>query len=128
MARNAEIGLLGSRLEKIATELDGVRKELELQNDERRQARQVRVFALLIFVSHVSCCQETIALYEGRLSAPDSRRYEMEDRIIALEEKLRKAATPHLHLTLRRSALPRLLRSTMKRFESKFDTFRESSR
>lgn len=53
MARNAEIGLLGSRLENISTELDGERKELGLQIDELRQAGQVRVFALLIFVSDV---------------------------------------------------------------------------
>ena len=33
--------------------------------------------------------QETIALYEERLSAADTKRYELEDKIFALEEQLR---------------------------------------
>ncbi|KAH0827787.1 hypothetical protein J3R83DRAFT_3405 [Lanmaoa asiatica] len=77
LAKNAEISLLEARLEKVSTELDVERKELGSQIDELRQAGQ-----------------ETIALYEERLSAADLRRYEMEDKIIALEDQVRKAATP----------------------------------
>ncbi|KAF8554711.1 hypothetical protein OG21DRAFT_1496815, partial [Imleria badia] len=58
-AKNTEIGILETRLEKVSTELE-----------------------------------ETIALYEERLSAADSRRYEIEDKIIALEDQVRKVATP----------------------------------
>ncbi|KAG8213853.1 hypothetical protein J3R82DRAFT_10597 [Butyriboletus roseoflavus] len=76
-AKNAEISHLEARLEKVSTELDVERKELGSQIDELRQAGQ-----------------ETIALYEERLSAADSRRYELEDKIIALEDQARKAATP----------------------------------
>ncbi|KAF9231494.1 hypothetical protein BU15DRAFT_90898 [Melanogaster broomeanus] len=76
-AKNAEIGLLEGRLEKLSAELDMERKELGAQIDELRQAGQ-----------------ETIALYEERLSAADARRYEMEDRIIALEEQVKKATVP----------------------------------
>ncbi|KIJ61359.1 hypothetical protein HYDPIDRAFT_31443 [Hydnomerulius pinastri MD-312] len=76
-AKNAEIGLLEGRLEKVSAELDIERKELGIQIDELRQAGQ-----------------ETIALYEERLSAADTRRYEMEDRVIALEEQMKKAAVP----------------------------------
>ncbi|KAF8444512.1 hypothetical protein L210DRAFT_3642781 [Boletus edulis BED1] len=76
-AKNAEISLLETRLDKVSTELEVERKELASQIDELRQAGQ-----------------ETIALYEERLSVADSRRYELEDRIIALEDQLRKVATP----------------------------------
>lgn len=93
-AKNAEINLLEARLEKVSTELEGERKELGSQIDELRQAGQVRAFELLLFIPDPSACQETIALYEERLSAADSRRYEMEDKIIALEDQVRKAATP----------------------------------
>lgn len=43
---------------------------------------------------HVFSFQETIALYEERLSAADAKRYEMEDNILALEEQLRYQAQP----------------------------------
>ncbi|KAF8844266.1 hypothetical protein BDN67DRAFT_963002 [Paxillus ammoniavirescens] len=76
-AKNAEIGLLEGRLEKVSAELDMERKELGAQIDELRQAGQ-----------------ETIALYEERLSTADSRRYEMEDKIIALEDQVKKAIVP----------------------------------
>lgn len=38
--------------------------------------------------------QETIALYEERLSAADTRRYELEDKVYALEEQLRTQLMP----------------------------------
>ncbi|KIK85026.1 hypothetical protein PAXRUDRAFT_35431 [Paxillus rubicundulus Ve08.2h10] len=76
-AKNAEISLLEGRLEKVSVELDAERKELGAQIDELRQAGQ-----------------ETIALYEERLSTADSRRYEMEDRITALEEQVKKNVVP----------------------------------
>ncbi|KAG1839264.1 hypothetical protein F4604DRAFT_1885313 [Suillus subluteus] len=68
-AKNDEIGLLEGRLEKVSGELEVDRKELNAQIDELRQAGQ-----------------ETIALYEERLSTADSRQYELEDRV--------KASTP----------------------------------
>ncbi|KAG0707304.1 hypothetical protein DFH29DRAFT_896773 [Suillus ampliporus] len=76
-AKNDEIGLLEGRLEKVSGELEADRKELNAQIDELRQAGQ-----------------ETIALYEERLSAADSRRYELEDRIVFLEDQVKKASTP----------------------------------
>ncbi|KAG1732188.1 uncharacterized protein EDB91DRAFT_1152086 [Suillus paluster] len=76
-AKNDEIGLLEGRLETVSGELEADRKELNAQIDELRQAGQ-----------------ETIALYEERLSASDSRRYELEDRIVFLEDQVKKATTP----------------------------------
>ncbi|KAI6046219.1 hypothetical protein EDC04DRAFT_2632497 [Pisolithus marmoratus] len=76
-AKNAEITLLRGRLEKVSSELDIERRELGGQIDELRQAGQ-----------------ETIALYEERLSGADSKRYELEDQITMLEEQVRKANLP----------------------------------
>ncbi|KAG1762239.1 hypothetical protein EDD22DRAFT_953319 [Suillus occidentalis] len=76
-AKNDEIGLLEGRLEKVSGELEADRKELNAQIDELRQAGQ-----------------ETIALYEERLSTGDSRRYELEDRVVLLEDQVKKASTP----------------------------------
>lgn len=77
-AKNAEIALLEGRLEKVSTELDIERKELGAQIEELRQAGQ-----------------ETIALYEERLSAADGLRYDLEDQIVVLEEQVRKSTAPH---------------------------------
>ncbi|KAG9316529.1 hypothetical protein JVU11DRAFT_2579 [Chiua virens] len=93
-AKNAEISLWEARLDKVSTEFDAERKELGLRIDELRQAGQVGALEFVSSFSNRSVSQETIALYEERLSVADSRRYEMEDKIIALEEQLRKAATP----------------------------------
>ncbi|KAG2355679.1 hypothetical protein BDR07DRAFT_507601 [Suillus spraguei] len=76
-AKNDEIGLLEGRLEKVSGELEADRKELNAQIDELRQAGQ-----------------ETIALYEERLSTADLRRYELEDRVVFLEDQVKKASTP----------------------------------
>ncbi|TCD63032.1 hypothetical protein EIP91_006068 [Steccherinum ochraceum] len=76
-AKNAEIGVLESRVQKAYTELEEERRELGGQVDELRKAGQ-----------------ETIALYEERLSAADSKRYEMEDLIASLEEQLRQQQPP----------------------------------
>ncbi|KAJ7783014.1 hypothetical protein B0H16DRAFT_1671164 [Mycena metata] len=67
-AKQAEIGSLELRLKRAQTELDEDRLELNSQVDELRQAGQ-----------------ETIALYEERLSAADRERYELEARIASLE-------------------------------------------
>ncbi|EIN11336.1 hypothetical protein PUNSTDRAFT_141741 [Punctularia strigosozonata HHB-11173 SS5] len=76
-AKDAEITLLQSRVEKITIQLDTERKELGAQIDELRQAGQ-----------------ETIALYEERLSLADSKRYELEDRIALLEDQIQKSTQP----------------------------------
>jgi CAP-Gly domain-containing linker protein 1 len=38
--------------------------------------------------------QETIALYEERLSTADSQRYELEDKVVSLEDQVKKASAP----------------------------------
>lgn len=76
-AKNAEIAVLETRVQKAYAELEEERRELGGQVDELRKAGQ-----------------ETIALYEERLSAADSRRYEMEDHIASLEEQLQDQARP----------------------------------
>ncbi|THH28649.1 hypothetical protein EUX98_g5533 [Antrodiella citrinella] len=76
-AKNAEISVLEARVQKAYTELEDERRELGGQVDELRKAGQ-----------------ETIALYEERLSAADSKRYEMEDLIASLEEQLRQQVPP----------------------------------
>ncbi|KAF7973871.1 hypothetical protein HWV62_14088 [Athelia sp. TMB] len=74
-AKNAEIALLESRMQKTSTDWDQERKHLLSQVDELRQAGQ-----------------ETIALYEERLSTADTDRYALEDRISALEDEAKQGA------------------------------------
>lgn len=71
-SREAEIASLELRLKRAQTELAEDRRELGEQVDELRQAGQ-----------------ETIALYEERLSAADRERYELEARLASLEAKAR---------------------------------------
>ncbi|KAI5118934.1 hypothetical protein M0805_003758 [Coniferiporia weirii] len=72
-AKNDELALLEARARKGATELEDARRELGGQIDELRHAGQ-----------------ETIALYEERLGAAESKRYELEDVVEQLEEQLRR--------------------------------------
>ncbi|KAJ6499418.1 hypothetical protein C8R45DRAFT_982319 [Mycena sanguinolenta] len=73
-AKQAEIVTLELRLKRTQTELDEERTELGAQVDELRQAGQ-----------------ETIALYEERLSAVDREKEELEARVAALEARARTA-------------------------------------
>ncbi|OJT13108.1 hypothetical protein TRAPUB_10334 [Trametes pubescens] len=86
-AKNTEIALLEARVEKAYAELEEERRELGAQVDELRRAGQ-----------------ETIALYEERLSAADSRRYELEDLVASLEEQVRSQARPPSPGTMARQA------------------------
>ncbi|KZT72034.1 hypothetical protein DAEQUDRAFT_723192 [Daedalea quercina L-15889] len=86
-AKDAEIALLQTRVQKAYSDLEEERRELGGQVDELRKAGQ-----------------ETIALYEERLSAADSRRYELEDLVANLEEQLRARAQPLSPLTAQRQA------------------------
>lgn len=72
-AKNAEIGLLEGRVKKANSELEDVRRDLISQVEELRRAGQ-----------------ETIALYEERLSTSEMKRYELEDRVQELEELSKK--------------------------------------
>lgn len=72
-AKNAELGLLEGRVKKANSELEDVRRDLISQVEELRRAGQ-----------------ETIALYEERLSTSEMKRYELEDRVQELEELLKK--------------------------------------
>ncbi|THG99933.1 hypothetical protein EW026_g2495 [Hermanssonia centrifuga] len=85
--KNTEISLLESRVQKAYIELEEERRELGAQVDELRKAGQ-----------------ETIALYEERLSAADGRRYELEDLISSLEEQLRMQARPQSPASMARKA------------------------
>ncbi|KAH9929550.1 uncharacterized protein BXZ73DRAFT_90402 [Epithele typhae] len=76
-AKNGEIALLEARVQKAYAELEEERRELGAQVDELRKAGQ-----------------ETIALYEERLNAADSKRYELEDLVISLEEQVKAAERP----------------------------------
>ncbi|KAI9509749.1 hypothetical protein F5148DRAFT_1374978 [Russula earlei] len=77
IAKDAEINLLEARVKKAYAELEDERRELGSQVDALRHAGQ-----------------ETIALYEERLSTAETRRYEMEDLIGSLREQLRSQALP----------------------------------
>lgn len=92
-AKNAEIALLEARVNKAYAELDAERKQLGSQVDELRQAGQVHLFSSGPFYS-LMFTQETIALYEERLSAAESKRYEQEDMIASLREQLRSQDRP----------------------------------
>lgn len=76
--KNDEITLLQSRVDQLETDLQFERRELGQQVDELRQAGQ-----------------ETIALYEERISGMEARRYELEDLVAELEAKAtQRAASP----------------------------------
>ncbi|KAG6820995.1 hypothetical protein H0H93_008624 [Arthromyces matolae] len=78
--KEQDIASLQSRLAAVTTELQTEKLELGAQIDELRTAGQ-----------------ETIALYEERLSAADGHRYDLEQRISLLETGLQdtqKAASP----------------------------------
>ncbi|KAL4268225.1 CAP-Gly domain-containing protein [Pleurotus pulmonarius] len=75
-AKDAEVALLQSQLERAYSELEDERKELGAQVDELRMAGQ-----------------ETIALYEERLSAGDADRYELENRVSQLEAERQELLT-----------------------------------
>lgn len=75
-AKNAEINLLEGRLRKADVDLEEIRRDLTNQIDELRHAGQ-----------------ETIALYEERLGAAETKRYQLEDLIDRLEEQLKKRNT-----------------------------------
>ncbi|KAK6981223.1 hypothetical protein R3P38DRAFT_3464352 [Favolaschia claudopus] len=74
-AKQTEIVTLEARLKRIQLELDEERTELGNQVDELRQAGQ-----------------ETIALYEERLSAVDREKEELEARVATMEARARAAA------------------------------------
>lgn len=76
-SKDAEIARLDALVKETKAESDQVREELSAQVDELRQAGQ-----------------ETIALYEERLGAAESRRFELEDVVEELEEKIRRRAVP----------------------------------
>ncbi|KAI0745313.1 hypothetical protein C8Q76DRAFT_806678 [Earliella scabrosa] len=86
-AKNTEIAQLEARVQTLSEELEREKRELNGQIDLLRQAGQ-----------------ETIALYEERLSAADTKRYELEDKIFALEEQLRAPARPLSPATVARQA------------------------
>ncbi|KAH9485329.1 Restin-like protein [Psilocybe cubensis] len=69
---------LSAELEKLQADFQEERKELNGQIDELRIAGQ-----------------ETIALYEERLSAANTQRYELEHRISILETSLKAAVSNH---------------------------------
>ncbi|KAF5385794.1 hypothetical protein D9615_002454 [Tricholomella constricta] len=80
MAKDKTIASLELKLAAVSAELQDEKNELGTQIDELRSAGQ-----------------ETIALYEERLNAADSQRYDFEQRIITLETRLhnaQKASSP----------------------------------
>ncbi|KAG5643612.1 hypothetical protein DXG03_000620 [Asterophora parasitica] len=73
-AKDGMITSLESKLAAVSAELQDEKEELGLQIDELRSAGQ-----------------ETIALYEERINAADSQRYDLEQRILTLETRLQAA-------------------------------------
>ncbi|CAK5265340.1 unnamed protein product [Mycena citricolor] len=80
-AKDAEVASLELRLKGAQTHFEEERRELGAQVDELRQAGQ-----------------ETIALYEERLSEADRERYDLEARITTLESRA-SARSPSPALT-----------------------------
>ncbi|KAF8324452.1 uncharacterized protein EI90DRAFT_2977087 [Cantharellus anzutake] len=74
---NDALKSLQEKFMKSTEEFEGEKAELTMQVDELRLAGQ-----------------ETIALYEERLSNSEARRYDLEDVIKSLEEQLKKQAEP----------------------------------
>ena len=93
VAKEGEIGSLRSKLESTTSELEEERKELNLQIDELRIAGQVRrVWISVVIFANQS--QETIALYEERLSDIEAQRYDLECRFNSLLEKASQVDAP----------------------------------
>ncbi|KZT43537.1 hypothetical protein SISSUDRAFT_1124675 [Sistotremastrum suecicum HHB10207 ss-3] len=86
-AKEHQFQNLQSRLTNLTRDWDDERKFLNLQIDELRSAGQ-----------------ETIALYEERVNAAESRRYEMEDHLAALESKLQDSTRPVSPTSMARQA------------------------
>ncbi|KIM30723.1 hypothetical protein M408DRAFT_328237 [Serendipita vermifera MAFF 305830] len=74
-AKQAEIDVLRAQVARVTSDLEQERKELGSHVDELRRAGQ-----------------ETIALYEERISAFEAERYDAEALVQSLEEKLRQAS------------------------------------
>lgn len=74
-AKQAEIEVLQGQVSRITSDLEHDRRELGAHIDELRKAGQ-----------------ETIALYEERISAFEAERYDAEALIESLEEKLKTAS------------------------------------
>lgn len=87
MAKNAEIGLLETRLEKVSAELETERKELGSQIDELRQAGQVRAFEILII--HPSLWLFRKQLHFTKNDFPQRTRDGMKWRTRSLHWKIR---------------------------------------
>ncbi|KAI1795501.1 hypothetical protein LXA43DRAFT_723290 [Ganoderma leucocontextum] len=114
-AKNAEIALLEARVQKVSAELEEERRELGGHVDELRMAGQ-----------------ETIALYEERLSAADTKRYELEDMVVSLEEQLRTQARPVSPGTVARQATSaveidnEMLRDQVQHLQKKIGTLEDT--
>lgn len=92
-AKDMEIGLLESRVQKALAELEEERRELGGQVDQLRRAGQVRLsqcfdVGALLIAELFELVQETIALYEERLAHHEAHRYEMDEVVQELEAKL----------------------------------------
>ena len=89
-AKDAEIEVLQGKVARLSTDLESERKELTSQVDDLRQAGQVRILK-----RYCPLCsrwiQETIALYEERISEYEAQRYDMEALITSLEERLKNS-------------------------------------
>jgi chromosome segregation ATPase len=81
------IKLLERQINNLNDQFDKEKKHLGVQIDELRSAGQ-----------------ETIALYEDRLSAGETKRYELEDNLASMQDKLNAVARPLSPATMTRHA------------------------
>lgn len=84
-----QIQELQSKLDKSNEDMELERRDLVAQIDELRIAGQVSNYLCTWKALTPDCYQETIALYEERLSAANGERYELENRIYSLESKIK---------------------------------------
>lgn len=89
-AKDAEIEVLQGKVTRLSADLESDRKELTSQVDDLRQAGQVRILKRYCLLCSRQR-QETIALYEERISEYEAQRYDMEALITSLEEQLKNS-------------------------------------
>ena len=89
-AKDAEIEVLQGKVARLSADLESDRKELTSQVDDLRQAGQVRILKRYCLL-YSRRTQETIALYEERISEYEAQRYDMEALITSLEEQLKNS-------------------------------------
>lgn len=85
---------LNAKLTSTTSALETEKRELSQEVDELRLAGQVSSASQFHYLRKLIYNQETIALYEERLSDAEANRYDLEEALKTIQEQLRTQAEP----------------------------------